>query len=389
MRLELPVVLGWARSAVVPVAGAFSQLAVHEIGAPIVRALLQRHGVPAGAVDSLVCGNALAAGGNPARMIGLAAGLPDATTAYSIDTQCCAGLDAVAIGAGLVATGQAEIVVAGGAEAWSRAPIRHHRPRSPGEDPVPYERPAFAPDRDRDPDLTIAAARHAAEVKIARVEQDAFAIQSHARAFAAREHMAAEIVLLNGMRYDPYVRKLSAQQAARIPVAATCESAGADLDPRTTAVSRLSISPKADGAAFVLLASRQAAKALGITPKLQWRGCISVGGKPEMPMLAATRAAQAVLARHDLGPSALWGVELHDAFAVQALAFAKAMNFRPDRMNRAGGGLARGHPIGASGAISLVRLLADMAHEAPVSAVGLVAIAAAGGLGTSALIERI
>lgn len=106
-------------------------------------------------------------------------------------------------------------------------------------------------------------------------------------------------------------------------------------------------------------------------------------------MLAATRAAQAVLARHDLGPSALWGVELHDAFAVQALAFAKAMNFRPDRMNRAGGGLARGHPIGASGAISLVRLLADMAHEAPVSAVGLVAIAAAGGLGTSALIERI
>ena len=106
-------------------------------------------------------------------------------------------------------------------------------------------------------------------------------------------------------------------------------------------------------------------------------------------MLAATRAAQALLARHDLRPSSLWGVELHDAFAVQALAFAKAMELRPDRLNRAGGGLARGHPIGASGAVSLVRLLADMAHDAPVGAVGLVAIAAAGGLGSAALIEKI
>ena len=254
---------------------------------------------------------------------------------------------------------------------------------------MPYERPAFAPDRGRDPDLTMAAARYAAEGRIARVDQDAFAIQSHARALAARERMVAEIVPLNGVQHDRYARNLSAQQAARVPLAATWECPGPDFDPRTTAVSRLSISPKADGAAFVLLGNRKMASSLGIAPKLQWRGSKATGGQPEMPMLAATRAAQALLARHDLSPSALWGVELHDAFAVQALSFAKAMELRPDRMNRAGGGLARGHPIGASGAISLVRLVADMAHEAPVSAIGLVAIAAAGGLGSAALIERI
>lgn len=108
-----------------------------------------------------------------------------------------------------------------------------------------------------------------------------------------------------------------------------------------------------------------------------------------MPMLAATRAAEAMLARHALQPSMLWGVDLHDAFAVQALAFANALGIRPERMNRGGGGIARGHPIGASGAVSLVRLLADMKRDAPVGAVGLAAVAAAGGLGSAALVERI
>lgn len=390
MTLDRPVVVGWARSAVIPVAGEFAHLAVHEIGAPIVRALLAHHGVPAGAVDSIVCGNALAAGGNPARMIGLAAQLPDRTAAYSIDTQCCAGLDAVAIGAGMIATGQANVIVAGGAEAWSRAPIRQHQPCAPGEPPVPFERPAFAPDPQRDPDLVMAAARHAYEARIARVDQDGFAIDSHARALAAREHMAAEIVPVCGAQYDTYARALSAQRVARMPVVAVYEgSSDPDIDPRTTAISRLSIAPKADGAAFVLLATRQAAVALGITPTMQWRDSMAMGGQPEMPMLAATRAAEAMLARHALQPSMLWGVDLHDAFAVQALAFANALGIRPERMNRGGGGIARGHPIGASGAVSLVRLLADMKRDAPVGAVGLAAVAAAGGLGSAALVERI
>ncbi|MBS0454207.1 MAG: thiolase family protein [Proteobacteria bacterium] len=391
MILDPPVVLGWARSAVVPFSGAFAHLAVHEIGAPVVRALLARSGVPASAVDSLLCGNALGAGGNPARMIALAAGLPDRTSAYSIDTQCCSGLDAVAMGASLITTGQAQFVIAGGAEAWSRAPIRQHRPRSPEEAPVPYERPAFAPDPRRDPDLIQAAADYAAQAQVSRVEQDAYAIRSHAKALAARECMAPEIVPLCGVRHDSYPRHLSAAQAARMPVAANSDQRlDSRIEASSSAVSRLSISPKADGAAFVLLASRQAAIQLGLTPRLQWRGSLAMGGQPEMPMLAAASAAEALLARHDLRPATLWGVELHEAFAVQALEFARALDIEPERLNRGGGGIARGHPIGASGAVSLVRLLADMAKlDAPSGALGLAAIAAAGGLGSAALVGKL
>lgn len=391
---DAPVLLAWARSAVQPRAGALAELAAHEIGAPVVRALLARSGIAAAAVDALVCGNALGAGGNPARMVALAAGLPDRVAAFSVDTQCCSGLDAVAMGAGLIASGQAELVVAGGAEAWSRAPIRQHRPRTPEEAPRAYERPAFAPDPSRDPDLAQAAADHAAQAGISRTAQDAFAILSHARTLAARAAMAAEIVPIAAATHDSYARQLDAARAARMPVtamAATPASAGAD--PRTTAVSRLAISPQADGAAFVLLASPAAAARVPAwarpPARLRWRAAMAVGTAPEMPLLAAGQAAQELLARHGLAADALWGVELHDAFAVQALAFAAALGIAPERLNRAGGGLARGHPIGASGAIALVRLLADMAREAPPGALGLTAIAAAGGLGSAALIEKL
>ena len=163
-----PLIAGWARSAVAPHGGAFRALAAHEIGAPVLQALLQRAGLAAADVDAVILGNALGAGGNPARMVALAAGLPDRCAALTIDTQCCAGLDAIALAAGMLASGQAEVVVAGGVEAWSRAPIRQHRPLDPGEAPIAYERPAFAPDPARDPDLLQAAADYAEAHRIAR-----------------------------------------------------------------------------------------------------------------------------------------------------------------------------------------------------------------------------
>jgi acetyl-CoA C-acetyltransferase len=387
---DAPVLLAWARSAVQPRGGALAHLAAHEIGAPIVQALLARSGIAASAVDALVCGNALGAGGNPARMVALAAGLSDSTAAFSVDTQCCSGLDAVALGAGLIASGQAQVVVAGGAEAWSRSPIRQHRPQTPQDLPVAYERPAFAPDPRRDPDLALAAARHAAQAGISRVAQDAFAILSHSRTLAGRAAMAEEIVAIGEATHDRYARLLTAERAARMPVEALADAgAGPAADPRATAVSRLAVSPQADGAAFVLLASPRAAAALGATASLRWCGALALGTAPEMPLLAASHAAHHLLQRHGVAPAALWGIELHDAFAVQALAFAAALAIDPERLNRFGGGLARGHPIGASGAISLVRLLADMARDAPAGALGLTAIAAAGGVGSAALIERL
>lgn len=141
----LALIAAWARSAVAPHGGAFGALQPHEIAAPVLRVLLQRAGVPAQAVDAVVIGNALGAGGNPARMLALASGLPDGCAAFSIDTQCCSGVDAVSMAVGLLASGQASVVIAGGVEAWSRSPIRQVRPMSADEPAVVYERPAFSP----------------------------------------------------------------------------------------------------------------------------------------------------------------------------------------------------------------------------------------------------
>ena len=100
----LALIAGWARSAVAPHGGAFRSLQAHELAAPVVQALLARAGIPAQAVDAVVLGNALGAGGNPARMVALAAGLPERCAAFSVDTQCCSGIDAVSMAVGLMAS---------------------------------------------------------------------------------------------------------------------------------------------------------------------------------------------------------------------------------------------------------------------------------------------
>ncbi|MEY2655659.1 MAG: hypothetical protein RLZZ524_2687 [Pseudomonadota bacterium] len=396
------------RSAVAPVGGAYAALSAHELGVPVLRALLDGSGVAAGAVDLVLLGNALGAGGNPARLLALAAGLPDRVGALSIDSQCDAGLDAITLAASLIASGQADVVIAGGVEAWSRAPLRAHRPPDPQGAPQPYERPAFAPDAARDPDLLAAATALARDGGHTRVLQDAWAAESHHRARAARAELADEIVPIAGLDHDAAPRLTDAARAARLPPAwRSATGLGApdgpapDTDP-AHAPGLLGVAPKADGAALVLLASESACERLGLGPSrrpiARWLAGAITGGAPERPMACTADAARAVLVRAGLAPagwagpidaSALAVIELHDAFAVQALATAQALGLDPLRLNRRGGGLARGHPIGASGAIALVRVLADLARDHPPGATGLALIAAAGGLGAAALVQTI
>jgi len=378
MAMNIPVI-GWARTPIAPVGGALSSLQPHELAAPLVRSLLARAGLPLAAVDAVVLGNALGAGGNPARMLALAAGLNESSAAYSVDTQCCAGLDAITLACGLLASGQAQIVIAGGAEAWSRAPIRQHRPLSPTEPAVAYERPAFAPWPERDPDMLQAAADHAQRMGCTRAAQDAHALQSHARAVAARAAQQAEIIAFEGLDHDAYPRLLRAERVARMPVMAQAPGA-ADC-----AVSTLAISARADGAALLLLATPEACREWGLQPAALWRGAASVGGAPETPMLCAASAARALLARLALAVPDIDAWELHDAFAVQALDFCARLGLAPERLNAQGGGLARGHPIGASGAVAAVRVLAQLQPGQR----GLACIAGAGGLGAAAVFERL
>ena len=385
MPAPLALITAWARSAVTPRGGAFNALNAHEIAAPVLQAVLQRAGLRPDAVDAVIMGNALGAGGNPARMLALNAGLPQRCAAYTVDTQCCAGLDAVALGATLIASGQAHVVIAGGAEAWSRSPLRMHRPLLASAPPVPYERPAFAPRTEQDPDMLVAAANYAAAQGYTRTAQDHYALQSHARAIAHQAELAHEIVPIAGVAHDAYPRHITPERAARMP-AVVC---GRGADAQAFGLSALTISAQADGAAFVLLMSAQACAKWGLTPNMAWLAHASVGTAPEVPLLAAELAAHAVLGRAThTSANTLHRVELHDAFAVQGLSFAKGLGLTPAQLNPKGGGLARGHPIGASAAIALVRLLSEL-NEQQTEAKGLVAVAGAGGLGSAAIVQKL
>ncbi|RGE40612.1 thiolase family protein [Comamonas testosteroni] len=385
---QSPLILAWARSPVAPVGGVLSHLHAHEIAAPVLQDLLAQTGLPAQAVDAVVLGNALGAGGNPARMLALAAGLPDACAAHSVDTQCCSGLDTIAMAVGLLQSGQAEVVIAGGVEAWSRSPIRQTRPRSADEAPQSYERPPFAPDAARDPDMLQSAADYALQHGHTRAAQEAYALQSHARAVAAQELLKAEIVPVAGLGHDAYPRPLKAERAARMPLVAHSS------DDKLHGLSALTVSAKADGAALLLLATPQACKRWKLTPRAQWLASASVGAAPETPLLAAIAAAQKLLLRgalalqkSELHAHEISGLELHDAFAVQGLAFCEAFGLKPEQINTQGGGIARGHPIGASGAIALVRCLAQLQALHQPGALGMAAIAGAGGIGAATLVQ--
>lgn len=383
------LIAGCARSAVAPHGGAFRHLAAHELAAPVLQGLLAHAGLQAGDVDAVVLGNALGAGGNPARMVALAAGLPERCAAYSVDTQCCAGLDAVALGAALIASGQAGVVVAGGVEAWSRAPMRLTRPMHPREQPQPYERPPFAPLAQDDPDLLLAAARFAAEHGHTRERQDACAQRSHERAVRAQAHMDGEIVAVNGLLHDAYPRLLHPAQLARMPVVAQSDQHDVSV-AQACAVSTLAISTRADGAGLVLLTSASASQALGLRPLAQWHAYRTLGGSSAMPLVQALAAAKSLMQNCGLHWSELSCIEVHDAFAVQSLQWEQHLareGVDAGLLNRHGGGLARGHPIGASAAIALVRLLADLRQDHIGGAWGLSAVAGAGGLGSAALLR--
>lgn len=380
-----PLIAEWARSAVVPRNGAFKALHAHDIAAPVLHALLARAGLARHAVDAVVMGNALGAGGNPARMLALHAGLNHACAAYTLDTQCCAGLDAIAMGATLILSGQAHVVVAGGAEAWSRSPIRMHRPLRPNEQAVAYERPAFAPTPEQDPDMLLSAARYAAHAGYTRVAQETYAERSHLRAITHQAHIAKEIVPIMGIAHDPYPRQINLARAARMPMVARTDAQKSD---DTCALSALTISTQADGAAFVLLVSAQACEKFKLTAKAKWVAHASTGSLPETPLLAAELAAQQALQRAGFSNAqSMSNVELHDAFAVQGISFAQGLELTPEQLNPHGGGLSRGHPIGASAAIALVRLLADLTSIHTTGAHGLVAVAGAGGLGSAAVVK--
>lgn len=364
------------RTAVAPRGGAFAAVEAMDLAAAAIGAVLADAGLAPGDVDDVILGNALYGGGNPARVAALRAGLPVTTPAMTVDSQCCAGLDAILLAATRIKAGEADIVIAGGVESFSRSPLRLRRPREPGEIAAPYDRPPFTPWPERDPDMIPAAAMLATENGITRGAQEAFAVESHRKALARGP--APDIVPLAGLMRDSFSRRLGARLCARLPLLAGDPGHG---------VTAATVAVEADAAAIVLVLSERAlARCRPHGRAIRILGGARLGGDPDRPGLAPIAATQAALRRAGVPASAIVVAEIMEAFAVQAMACIAGLDLDPDSVNRGGGALARGHPIGASGAILAVRLWHELQAEPP-EALGLAAIAAAGGLG-SALVMR-
>ena len=361
------------RTPVMPKGGAFNNIPASSLGAAVINAVRGDVDVPH--IDQVIFGNALYGGGNPARVAALEAGLDESTPALSLDTQCCSGLDAISLAASRVRSGDADAIICGGLESYSRAPIRQHRPLKAGAAPVAYDRPPFTPWPDRDPDMLDAAAALAEARSISRADQDAYAVESHRRASNDTE-AAREIIPVAGHDRDGFTRTLSTKACARLPVLAGTSAYG--LSAATTAV-------EADAASALLVVSDRIASAWA-GPRIQILGAETAGFDPTMPALAPVVAVHDLLARMGVMAGDIAYAEIMEAFAVQAMACISDLDLDPAVVNQRGGALARGHPIGASGAVLVVRLFHDLAARGR-GALGLAAIAAAGGLGSAMMMR--
>lgn len=376
-----PVIIAARRTPIGRAGGALSCVALEALAAPVIRALLASTGISPKAVDDVILGNAAGGGGNIARLAALEADLPLTVPGMTIDRQCGSGLAAIVTACQLIAGGAGEVFLAGGAESVSRAPLRAHRPLNEGDALAFYTRARFAPDKVGDPEMGVAAENVATAFGITRARQDAFALESHAKAVAAQGTGAfeVEIVPLAGVARD------------ECPRAGTSLEKLASLPPKFReggSVTAGNACPLNDGASVVLVTSLAKARAMKAPFALQFEDAATAGVDPNILGIGPVASTKALIKRRpDLAPEAADFIEFNEAFASQVLASLDQLGITPERINRQGGALALGHPFGASGAILVTRLFHQM-RERP-SALGLAMIGIGGGMGITAAFRGI
>jgi acetyl-CoA C-acetyltransferase len=385
MVLQPAYIIAARRTALGRVGGLHKSRRVEDLAAPVVLAVLKDAGLKAERVDEVIVGNCTA-GGNPARLIALAAGLPETVPASTIDQQCGSGLEAIIAAIRRIAGGDADVIVAGGAESLSTAPWRIAKPKSLYQTPhfIGLE-PAGASDIDEQR-LYEASEDLARELGISRMQQDAFALKSHMRAGSAREarRFVGEIVPLRAEREE------ARDQSAVEPDMADLERLTPFVPPDGT-LTPGNTRAMHDGAAMVLVVSQKVWSDLGKPPALVLVASAAKGIAPEQEAQAPIVAMQKLYGRlNGFDRSAIRRVEMSESSAAQAIAFSQALGISEDMLNPDGGAIVRGHPLGAAGAVLVTRLFSALAREKADAKpqFGVAALGAIGGLGLAALFTR-
>lgn len=375
--------------------GALSSLSAVELGAAVVRGLLERTQLPASAVDELIFGQVLTAGcgQNPARQTALRAGLPVETPAVTVNLVCGSGLKAVQQAVQAIRSGEAEIVIAGGQESMSNAPYLVQGAR----DGLRFGHASMQDsmiqdglwDAFNDYHMGITAENLADAFDISRPQQDAFAALSQRKAAAAiaAGRFQAEIVPLSVPQGKKAPRMVDADEQPRPE---TSEQQLAQLRPafRTEdgSVTAGNASSLNDGAAAVLLMSVDKARQLGLPVLARIVSSAVAGVDPSVMGIGPVSACRKALQRAGWSLDEVDLIEANEAFAVQALAVGKLLEWDSQKVNVKGGAIALGHPIGASGCRILVSLLHEMQRRD--ASKGLATLCVGGGQGIAMTIER-
>lgn len=345
----------------------------------------QRAAMSLSGVDAIILGNCRGPGGNLARVAALQAGLPVGVPGFTLDSQCGSGLAAVAMAADMVASGSADVVLAGGTESPSTQPHTSVLAGDGGER-TSFQRGAFAPAPHLDPDMGPASDALARAAGYSREQLDDYAMLSWERTLATRDdgRLADGVVQATGAHItDDRVRRMRRRTLAKLPPAygaaglATAGNSCAD----------------ADGAAAVLVVS-DAVRKRHRMPGMKCIAWRSVGSDPSLPGASAGPAIVAAMNVAGVASRQVARLDVTEAFAAQVVWTAQCLGFDAvgadaDRVNPDGGAIAMGHPWGASGAVVAARALHAAHRDGFPPVVSAWACAGAGGQGVAMMVEGV
>lgn len=387
------VIIAALRSAVGKFNGSIAKVPAAELGAQVIKALLERGGVRPDQVSEVIMGQVLAAGvgQNPGRQALIRAGIPDSVPGMTINKVCGSGLKATHLAAQAIRLGDADIVIAGGQENMSAAP--HVLAGSRDGFRMGDAKLTDSMIHDglwdvyNDYHMGVTAENVAKQYGISRREQDEFAAASQQKAEAAQKagRFKAEIAPIRIVSRkgetlfdtDEYIRP------------GTTVEALSELKPafsKDGTVTAGNASGINDGAAAVLMMSARRARELGLEPLAYVRAYSSAGVDPKLMGMGPVPASRLCLSKAGWTPQDLDLMEINEAFAAQAIAVNRQMEWDTGRINVNGGAIAIGHPIGASGCRILVTLLHEMIRRGAKK--GLASLCIGGGMGVALAIER-